>query len=76
MVQLLVDRGAEVDGTSADGRTALMMAAMFNRTVIVDYLLAKGANPRHRDARGADALGAAQTMGAPETTEQLLKLLG
>ncbi|MNH46829.1 hypothetical protein D3C79_1097820 [compost metagenome] len=53
-----------------------MMAAMFNRTVIVDYLLAKGANPRHRDARGADALGAAQTMGAPETTEQLLKLLG
>ncbi|MBX8592804.1 ankyrin repeat domain-containing protein, partial [Pseudomonas cichorii] len=59
----------------ADGRTALMMAAMFNRSEIVDYLIGKGANPHARDAKGVNALAAAQAMGATETAAQLSKLM-
>ncbi|WP_219060596.1 ankyrin repeat domain-containing protein [Pseudomonas sp. UMAB-08] len=76
VVKLLVENGADVEGASADGRTALMMAAMFNRTAIVDYLLSKGANPHAQDANGVTPLGAAQTMGAVDTAEQLSKLNG
>ena len=39
---------ARVDG----GRTALMTAAMFNRTEIVDLLLERGADIDRRDAIG------------------------
>ncbi|MGI4856868.1 MAG: ankyrin repeat domain-containing protein, partial [Janthinobacterium lividum] len=60
-----------VDGASADGRTALMMAAMFNRTEIVDLLIAHGANPDATDANGVTALDAARRMGAPATEAQL-----
>lgn len=74
MVRLLVEQGAEPDAAAGDGRTALMMAAMFNRTAIVDYLLAQGADPKRRDVRGIDALGAAQAMGAADTTLQLQAL--
>ncbi|RRV07311.1 ankyrin repeat domain-containing protein [Pseudomonas sp. v388] len=74
VVKLLVEGGAKVDGASSDGRTALMMAAMFNRTAIVDYLLSQGADLHARDAKGINALGAAQAMGAAETTEQLTRL--
>jgi ankyrin repeat protein len=52
----------------------LMMAAMFNRTEIVDYLLVKGADPRAQDAQGITALGAAKAMGAVDTIAQLEKL--
>jgi len=76
MVRLLVEKGAQVDGASADGRTALMMAAMFNRTAIMDYLLAQGADPARRDAQGTDALGAARAMGAQESIAQLQALAG
>ena len=73
-MKLLVENGAEVEGASADGRTALMMAAMFNRMEIVDYLISKGADPHVRDAKGVNALAAAQTMGATGTAEQLINL--
>ncbi|MNH47695.1 Ankyrin repeats (3 copies) [compost metagenome] len=53
-----------------------MLAAMFNRTGIVEYLLGKGADPAHRDAQGTTALAAAQTMGATDTAAQLQALLG
>ncbi|MNC74631.1 Ankyrin repeat protein [compost metagenome] len=76
MIELLVEQGAQVDGTSADGRTALMLAAMFNRTAIVEYLLGQGANPAHRDAQGTTPLAAAQTMGAADTAAQLQALAG
>jgi ankyrin repeat protein len=51
-----------------------MMAAMFNRTAIVDYLISKGANPHVKDAKGVTPLMAAQTMGATETADQLTRL--
>jgi len=50
------------------------MAAMFNRTEIVDYLISKGANPHVQDAKGVTPLAAAQTMGAADTAAQLSKL--
>ncbi|MCF5398384.1 ankyrin repeat domain-containing protein, partial [Pseudomonas syringae] len=64
----------DIDGASADGRTALMMAAMFNRNEIVDYLISQGADPHATDAKGITALGAAQAMGATVTIEQLSKM--
>ena len=73
-MKLLVEGGAEVEGSGGDGRTALMMAAMFNRTAIVDYLISKGANPNVQDAKGVTPLMAAQTMGATDTAEQLTRL--
>ena len=72
----LVEGGAQVEGASFDGRTALMMAAMFNRGEIIDYLISKGADPKAKDANGITALDAARTMGATEAVAQLEKLLG
>jgi uncharacterized protein len=75
VVKALIEGGAPVDASSSDGRTALMMAAMFNRVEMVDYLLSQGANPKTADAQGATALAAAQTMGAVDTAAQLQKLV-
>ena len=58
------------------GRTALMMAAMFNRTAIIDYLISKGADPKAKDANGITALDAAKTMGATDAVAQLEKYVG
>ncbi len=44
-----------------------MMAAMFNRVEVVDYLISKGADPQAKDANGVTALDAARTMGAVDT---------
>ncbi|WEL85279.1 ankyrin repeat domain-containing protein [Pseudomonas sp. CBSPCAW29] len=76
VVKALIEGGALVEGaSSSDGRTALMMAAMFNRTEMVDYLISQGANPKATDAQGVTALAAAQTMGAVDTAAQLQKLV-
>ncbi|WP_232631586.1 ankyrin repeat domain-containing protein [Methylobacterium sp. Leaf118] len=79
MVRLLLDRGAQVDGTgggagdgAGDGtRTALMIAAMFDRTEIVALLLERGADPARRDAAGLSAADLARQMGAAATPGQL-----
>ena len=76
MVKALVEGGAQVEGASFDGRTALMMAAMFNRVAIIDYLISKGADPQAKDANGITALDAAKTMGATDAVAQLEKLAG
>jgi ankyrin repeat protein len=46
---------------------------MFNRTEIVDLLLAHGADINARDANGLTAQAAAQIMSAPDTPEQLAR---
>ena len=76
MVRLLLQHGANVNvnGTGPDGKTALMMAAMFNRTDIVELLIAQGADPDARDASGMSALDAARGMGAADTPTQLARL--
>lgn len=76
MICLLLEHGVAVDAAAQDGRTALMLAAMFNRGEILDYLLAQGADPAHQDARGVTALMAARTMGAVDTAARLQLLAG
>lgn len=76
MIRLLIEHGVPVDAAAEDGRTALMLAAMFNRSEILEFLLAQGADPARQDARGATALVAAQTMGAPDTAARLQTLAG
>ncbi|NVZ58565.1 ankyrin repeat domain-containing protein [Pseudomonas edaphica] len=75
VVEALIEGGVPVDASSSDGRTALMLAAMFNRVKMVEYLLAQGANPKVTDAQGATALAAALTMGAADTAARLQKLV-
>jgi len=43
-----------------------MVAAMFNRSVIVELLLAHGADIHARSENGATAMEAARAMGAPD----------
>jgi len=60
-----------VDGTGSGSRTALMTAAMFDRTEMVDLLLQHGADPDRRDAAGQSAAEMARAMGAQATPDQL-----
>ena len=55
------------NGRSEGGKTPLMIAAMFNRTEIVEVLLARGADPQARDACGltAEALPAPWALQTP-----------
>ena len=67
--------GADVESPCEDGKTALMMAAMFNRTEIIEHLIARGANPQAVDANGATALVAAAMMGAQDAQALLRSLV-
>jgi ankyrin repeat protein len=62
-----------VNGRSDGGKTPLMVAAMFNRTEIVDLLLSRGADVQARDAAGLTAEQLASAMGASDTPEQLAR---
>ncbi len=62
-----------MDGPGDGSRTALMIAAMFNRTEMVDLLLAHGADPDLRDGAGLTAAEMAQSMGATDTPGQLAR---
>ena len=49
---------------------------MFNRTAIVELLLAHGASPTTRSSDGLTPLDLARTMGAADTAAQLERLGG
>jgi hypothetical protein len=55
----LLDGGAQVDGRGRSGETALMMAAGYGYTPLVELLLDRGANPRAETADGYNVLAAA-----------------
>jgi hypothetical protein len=55
----LLDGGAPVDSRSRSGETALMMAAGYGYTPMVELLLAHGANPRAATLDGYNVLAAA-----------------
>ncbi|MBC7490385.1 MAG: ankyrin repeat domain-containing protein, partial [Glaciimonas sp.] len=72
MIQILIEQGADVEGASSDGKSALMMATMFNnRTEIVNFLLGHGAKSDAKDMNGVTPLTAAKMMGATNTTAEL-----
>ncbi|WP_048281585.1 ankyrin repeat domain-containing protein, partial [Pseudomonas aeruginosa] len=71
MVELLLAGGADVEGASADGKTALMMAAMFNQAEVAASLLAHGARRDAQDAAGLTPLAAARMMNAEATVALL-----
>lgn len=58
-------------GCGPDGRTPLMIAAMFDRLEMVDLLLEAGADPARRDGGGAMAADLARKMGAQATPGRL-----
>ncbi|MGV2442320.1 ankyrin repeat domain-containing protein, partial [Bacillus atrophaeus ATCC 9372] len=64
VVTALLEHGAAVDAAGPDGRTPLMMAAMFNRDEMVEALLRAGADREAKDASGATAAQMAWAMGA------------
>jgi len=55
----LLDGGAQVDGRGRSGETALMMAAGYGYTPLVELLLERGANPRAETPAGYNVLAAA-----------------
>ena len=52
IAQILIDAGADVNRRNGVGQTALMMAALVNKTAIIDLLLEHGADPAIVDAAG------------------------
>jgi uncharacterized protein len=71
-VRRLVHDGASVDSKYQDGTTALMLAALGNRTEIVRLLLDKGANVSARTIRGETALSDAAEFAKAPTLRLLL----
>jgi len=58
-VRALLDGGAQVDSRGRSGETALMMAAGYGSTPLVELLLDRGANPRAATPDGYNVLAAA-----------------
>jgi hypothetical protein len=75
VVSLLLERGAQVDAAGPNGKTALMIAAMFNRVEMMRQLIGHGADPRAADAAGIPVREAAAKMGAVEAVDFLNKAL-
>ena len=55
VVNLLIDAGAD-DVTDKSGRTALILAAMWNVPEVVVALLEAGSNPKQHDKEGKNVL--------------------
>lgn len=72
VVKLLLDAGADVDGSDSEGRTALRAAAWGGHEEIVNMLLEYGASVDKADSSGRTPLIAAAYMGHLETVEMLL----
>jgi ankyrin repeat protein len=56
VVDLLLNRGAQIDAIDDRGRTALMMAAELAHAEVVEMLIGRGADPTVRDKGGKTAL--------------------
>ncbi|HSD07711.1 ankyrin repeat domain-containing protein [Flavobacterium sp.] len=70
-VKKFVEYGADVNEKS-NGMTLLMIAARYNKTEIIKFLLSKGANVSEKDENGFTALKHAELSNAQEAI-QLLK---
>jgi len=65
-IELLLDLGADVNGTNFEGDTAMFEAARSGRSDEVRLLIDHGANVNAKDVNGATALGRAGTTAVAE----------
>jgi len=68
---LLLEAGADVGDTGADGNSALVLAAMSGNEALARYLLERGADP-DADGAGYTALHAAILRSQPDLLRELL----
>lgn len=73
IADLLLRKGINVNARSANGMTALFLAAVNGRADVVEVLLKKGSDPNARRADGATALHRAAAKGGKDVVELLLK---
>jgi ankyrin repeat protein len=76
--QFLLDHGASLDAKDREGFTLLMQAVLSmeppaDRDRMVEWLLAKGADPNAKNDRGDTAYLLAARMGSPSTLQLLAK---
>jgi len=71
IVQLLLERGAEIDAPSPNGTTPLMMAAQYGSEDSVRLLLERGADPKKRNQRELGAADFARLSGRESLTKRL-----
>jgi ankyrin repeat protein len=72
MVNLLLEKGADINATDDQGFTTLSTAVRTNNSLVVEKLLKKGASPNARDNDGSTALYVAFTYFDPEMKGLLL----
>ena len=72
-VRLLLERGADPNGSDATGTTALMVAAMNGHTGTVGLLLEHGADVNARDDDGGTALELADRNGKVDVADLMLE---
>ncbi len=71
VLALLLERGAQLEASSANGTTPLMMAAGYGAMDGADLLLARGADPRRRNERGLSAIDFARRAGRDALAQRL-----
>lgn len=76
ILQLLLERGADIEHIDREWDTALLRAVRADLTSTTQFLLDNGANTEARDIRGRTALHNATASGRENSTSILLLLLG
>jgi uncharacterized protein len=71
VVQLLLERGAEIDAGAPNGTTPLMMAAQYGSEASVALLLARGADVKRRSQLDLSAVDFARKAGRLALVERL-----
>ena len=71
-LQAIIDHGADVNATSKNGKTALMIACLKENEDAIDILLNAGANPRSADTTGYTCLHYAMHVFPKETLKTLI----
>ena len=71
IVQILISYGVPADITTDNGRTPLMISAIYNDIFMTMFLIRQGADPALKDKHGKTALDYARERGHTEIVEYL-----